>query len=103
LKEPHLILKRARSHVLVRAGASNEAARREKEAHILNIHEDPVMAGAICYFLPLNEEINFGNRNSPGQEEILLGGVSIRPDHCRITNKGKRLTLQCLAVPCLTS
>jgi len=88
---------------LVRAGASNEAARREKEAHILNIHEDPVMAGAICYFLPLNEEINFGNRNSPGQEEILLGGVSIRPDHCRITNKGKRLTLQCLAVPCLTS
>ncbi len=45
------------------------------------------MSGAICYFLPLNEEINFGNRNMPRAEEILLGGVSIRPDHCRITNK----------------
>jgi hypothetical protein len=73
------------------SGATNEAARREKEAHILNVHEDPVMSGAICYFLPLNEEINFGNRNSPGQEEILLGGVSIRPDHCRITNKEGKL------------
>ena len=41
---------------------SNEAARREKEPHILNVHEDPLMSGAICYFLPLNEEINFGNR-----------------------------------------
>lgn len=69
------------------AGSSNEAARREKEAHILNVNEDPVMSGAICYFLPLNQKVNFGNRNSPGQEEILLGGVSIRPDHCRITNK----------------
>lgn len=66
---------------------SNEAARREKEPHILNVHEDPLMSGAICYFLPLNEEINFGNRNMPRAEEILLGGVSIRPDHCRITNK----------------
>ena len=71
--------------------SSNEAARREKEPHILNVHEDPLMSGAICYFLPLNEEINFGNRNSPGQEEILLGGVSIRPDHCRITNKDGKL------------
>ena len=67
--------------------SSNEASRREKEAHILNVHEDPVMSGAICYFLPNNEEINFGNRNMPREEEILLGGVSIRPDHCRITNK----------------
>ena len=69
------------------SSASNEAARREKEPHILNVNEDPVMSGAICYFLPDNEEINFGNRNNPHEEEILLGGVSIRPDHCRITNK----------------
>ena len=72
------------------AGAS-EAMRREKEPHILNVNEDPVMSGAICYFLPLNEEINFGNRNNPHKEEILLGGVSIRPDHCRITNKEGKL------------
>jgi len=68
------------------AGANSEHKRRETEPHILNINEDPVLSRAICYFFPLGEEINIGNRDRPGEEEILLGGVSIRPDHCRVTN-----------------
>jgi hypothetical protein len=43
--------------------SNSEAKRREKEAHILNIHEDVVLSRAICYFFPRDEVTTFGNRN----------------------------------------
>ena len=43
--------------------SNSEAKRREKEAHILNIHEDVVLSKAICYFFPRDEVTTFGNRN----------------------------------------
>lgn len=43
--------------------SNSEAKRRQKEAHILNIHEDPVLSKAICYFFPWQQTTTFGNRN----------------------------------------
>uniref|UniRef100_A0A6U6BHX5 Kinesin-like KIF1-type domain-containing protein n=1 Tax=Guillardia theta TaxID=55529 RepID=A0A6U6BHX5_GUITH len=87
-------LKEAQEKAAAEGGsAQSEQKRRETEPHILNINEDPVLSRAICYFFPLGEEINIGNRDRPGEEEILLGGVSIRPDHCRVTNTDGKLIM----------
>jgi hypothetical protein len=75
------------------SGKAAEARRREEEAHILNIHEDIMLSRAICYFLPPDKETVFGNRAQPGKEDVLLGGLSIRPEHCRVTNAGGRLSV----------
>lgn len=75
------------------AGASSEAARKEKEAHILNVHEDPVLSKAIVYFFPPDKTTTFGNRNQANNEDILLGGLSIRPNHCRVDNEAGKLKL----------
>jgi hypothetical protein len=48
--------------------------RKEKEAHILNVHEDPVLSRAICYFFPPEKTTIFGNRNAATNEDVLLGG-----------------------------
>ena len=74
-------------------GGASESKRKETEAHILNIHEDPVMSKAICYFFPQDKTTVFGNRNSAGGEDILLGGPSVRPEHCKVVNEGGKLTL----------
>lgn len=74
------------------SGAS-ESKRKQTVAHILNVHEDPVMSKAICYFFPPDKTTVFGNRNTAGSEDILLGGLSVRPDHCRVSNEGGKLTL----------
>eukprot|EP00283_Hemiselmis_rufescens_P005402 CAMPEP_0173429138 /NCGR_PEP_ID=MMETSP1357-20121228/7926_1 /TAXON_ID=77926 /ORGANISM="Hemiselmis rufescens, Strain PCC563" /LENGTH=1106 /DNA_ID=CAMNT_0014393271 /DNA_START=100 /DNA_END=3420 /DNA_ORIENTATION=- len=74
-------------------GGGNENKRKETEAHILNVHEDPVLSKAIVYFFPPGKETAFGNRNSAGGEDILLGGLSIRPDHCRVKNEDGKLSL----------
>jgi len=71
----------------------SDGARKAKEAHILNIHEDPVLSRAICYFFPPGQTTTVGNRAHPAGEDILLGGVSIRAQHCKIASEGAGLAL----------
>eukprot|EP00288_Rhodomonas_lens_P002224 CAMPEP_0177731524 /NCGR_PEP_ID=MMETSP0484_2-20121128/22603_1 /TAXON_ID=354590 /ORGANISM="Rhodomonas lens, Strain RHODO" /LENGTH=972 /DNA_ID=CAMNT_0019244655 /DNA_START=136 /DNA_END=3050 /DNA_ORIENTATION=- len=91
-------LKEAQEQALKEAAESGGGAKEETEKknsvpHILNVHEDDLLSRAVCYFFPKDDIINFGNRNNPGVEEILLGGVSIRPDHCRVHNVDDKLSL----------
>ena len=85
-------LKEAQAKVAVQAEATEdssgktEAKRRETEAHILNINEDLMLSRAICYFFPPDKVTVFGNRSQPGKEDVLLGGLSIRPEHCAVSN-----------------
>jgi hypothetical protein len=70
-----------------RGGARDaEARRRAVEPHLLNIHEDPMLSRAVCYFLPPGRATTVGNRASPAGEDLLLGGLSIRSGHCTIAN-----------------
>ena len=84
-------LKEAQAKVAVQAEATEdssgktEAKRRETEAHILNINEDLMLSRAICYFFPPDKVTVFGNRSQPGKEDVLLGGLSIRPEHCAVS------------------
>lgn len=92
-------LKEAQAKVAVQSESSEdasgktEAKRRETEAHILNINEDLMLSRAICYFFPPGRVTVFGNRSQPGKEDVLLGGLSIRPEHCAVSNTDGCLSL----------
>jgi len=65
---------------------SAEAQRRATEPHLLNIHEDPLLSRAVCHFLAVGKT-RFGSRSQPDGEEVLLGGPSVKPNHCYIMNE----------------
>jgi hypothetical protein len=92
------------SHV-ADGGKVTEMRRREEEPHILNIHEDPMLSRAICHFFPKGRATVFGNRRtsystsigssckSMKKADILLAGLSVRPNHCTVNNNNGELSL----------
>ena len=48
--------------------------RKQKEPHLVNLNEDPMLSGVIYHFLP-EGEIMIGRRDHKNEPEICLSGI----------------------------
>ncbi|BFZ12722.1 hypothetical protein BsWGS_15761 [Bradybaena similaris] len=59
-----------------------EVARKNKEPHLINLNEDPMLSGVVFHFLNGQKTI-IGNKN--GNPDIILNGLSIQKNHAVLT------------------
>ena len=74
---------------------SHVKERATKEAHILNLNEDPMMSEKLFYFL--NSGINaIGREDAETPQDIVLGGLGILKSHCTINCSPTSIVIQAL-------
>ncbi|XP_074645604.1 kinesin-like protein KIF28 isoform X2 [Tubulanus polymorphus] len=78
-------LKVAQNETDTLSSGSNDASRKSKDPHIINLNEDPMLAGVICHFFQ-NGETTIGRKD--GEPTIILSGLSIMKNHAVIVVKG---------------
>ena len=66
-----------------------------KLPNLVNLNEDPLLSGALVYYLRLGET-RIGSKktaDSSSNAHILLGGLGVAPDHCIIEYNGQEVWL----------
>ncbi|KAH9515666.1 Kinesin-like protein kif28p [Bulinus truncatus] len=70
---------------------NREIARKNKEPHLMNLNEDPMLSGVVCLFLNGPTTV-IGSKNS--NPDIVLNGLSIQKKHAIISNEKGMITLK---------
>ncbi|XP_076469926.1 kinesin-like protein KIF28 isoform X2 [Babylonia areolata] len=65
---------------------SRELNRRNKDPHLVNLNEDPMLSGVVFHFLE-GEKTTFGRKDASPPPSICLTGLSIQKQHAVITNR----------------
>jgi hypothetical protein len=77
----------------VRLHDGNDAERRRRTPHLVNLHTDMLMAETLAYFFPAAETVRLVRKDvqpPPGQNDVVLKGLLIQPLHATITNTAKK-------------
>ncbi|XP_063441877.1 kinesin-like protein KIF28 isoform X12 [Mytilus trossulus] len=74
----------------------NTSARKAKEPHLINLNEDPMLSGVICYFLS-QKETTIGRKDAKPVPSICLSGLSIQKQHSVIYNSNGTVEVESVA------
>ena len=101
-------LAEAKALQLARAKNQQEEKQIDKtKPYLMNLNEDPLLSGKVLhsldrgthqiYFSQITlsqlELIRIGKKNGNPVPEVVLGGISIKPNHAQITNKEGKITI----------
>ncbi|KAL4235255.1 hypothetical protein ACF0H5_006893 [Mactra antiquata] len=62
------------------SGGKSDAIRKQKEIHLINLNEDPMLSGVIVHFLK-EGETTIGRKDAAPVPDICLSGLSIQKQH----------------------
>lgn len=95
-------LARAREEELAKLGLAvgeatraEQAERAQRVPHLMNLHEDPAMSGALLYFLE-KHQTTVGRPDAPTTQDVKLAGLNVKPEHCVIANAAGELSIRAL-------
>lgn len=78
------------------AGGRGDAKRREKDIHIVNLNEDPMLSGVIVHFLK-EGDTTVGRKDAQPVPHICLSGLSILKQHAVLHCKNQVVELEPVA------
>ncbi|KAK3085516.1 hypothetical protein FSP39_004469 [Pinctada imbricata] len=79
-------LREAQSETNTLTGGHSDDTRKQNEAHLINLNEDPMLSGVICHFLKKGET-TVGRKDASPVPDVCLNGLSIQKQHAIITYK----------------
>ncbi|XP_070198402.1 kinesin-like protein KIF28 isoform X3 [Littorina saxatilis] len=72
---------------------NREHSRRNKDAHLVNLNEDPMLSGVLFHFLQ-GEKTTFGRKDASPPPNICLTGLSIQKQHAVIINRKGEIEIE---------
>ncbi|XP_053391432.1 kinesin-like protein KIF28, partial [Mercenaria mercenaria] len=78
------------------AGGKGNAARRQREIHLVNLNEDPMLSGVIVHFLK-EGQTRIGRKDAQQLPDICLSGLSILKQHAVLTCNNGMVQLEPVA------